>query len=132
MNAVWRSQRGTASGAFAVVLGLGAVLHASLGQSETCVLSPHHAGVTFPVEKVDPDWVCRLQPIIANYTMANKVGPVRTPLPEALYHALLDRPPSAAVLVNRLGLAPYHATVRGSNQFGGSDGEGTEGLFQLT
>ncbi len=117
MNAGWRLQRGTASGVFAAVIGLGAILHASLGQSETNVLSPHQAGVMFPAEKVGPDWACRLQPIIANYAPANKVGPVRTPLPEVRYHALLDRPPIVVALVNHFGLAPYHVVLRGTNQF---------------
>jgi hypothetical protein len=131
MSAGWRLPRGTALGAFAVVAGLGVFLHASLGQSETCVLSPHHAGVIFPIEKVDPDWTCRLQAIVGNYTTAGKVGPIRTGLPESLYRNLLDRPPLAAALINRLDLGLYKSEARGPGRFWGHDGEGTEGIVQL-
>jgi hypothetical protein len=114
-----------------IVLLIGTTLPASLVQSETCRLAANHVGLTFPVEKVAPDWACRLQLTIDNYTTANKVGPLRTPLPESLYAALLDRPPLAAALVNRLGYAPYQAVRRGPDQFFGNDGEGLEGLIEL-
>ena len=131
MSAGWRLPRRATLGAFVVVMGLATFLHASRGQSETCTLSPHHAGVTFPIEKVDPDWACRLQPIIGNYTTANKLGPLRTPLPETVYAYLLDHPPMAAPLVNRLGIAPYRSEMRGPGRYWSSDGEGTEGIVQL-
>ena len=131
MSAGWRIRLGTTLGAFVVVIGLATFLYASPGQSETCALSPHHAGVTFPIEKVDPDWACRLQPIIGNYTTANKLGPLRTPLPEAVYVYLLDRPPMAATLVNRLGIAPYQSEMRGPGRYWATDGEGTGGIVQL-
>ncbi|HSA61879.1 MAG TPA: hypothetical protein VLE03_06535 [Nitrospiraceae bacterium] len=115
----------------AIIFGLGALVPSIHAQSQTCVLSAHHAGVTFPVEQVTPAWACRLQPIITSYTTANKVGPIRTPLPETLYRAVLDRPPMTATLVNRLGLAPYQAAMRGTDQFWGNDGEGAEGLVHL-
>ncbi len=99
--------------------------------AEPCRLAPQHAGVTFPVEHVDPAWVCRLQPIIDDFTTANKVGPVLTPLPEPVYVYLLDRPPVAAALVNRLELGLYKAETRGPGRYWGNDGEGTEGLVEL-
>ncbi len=100
-------------------------------QAESCHIAPQHAGVTFPVEHVDPAWVCRLQPIIDDFTTANKVGPVRTPLQESVYVYLLDRPPVAAALVNRLELGLYKAEQRGPGRYWGNDGEGTEGLVEL-
>jgi hypothetical protein len=87
--------------------------------------------VTFPVVQIEANWACRLQPIISHYTAANKLGPLRTPLPEAVYLDLLDRPPMAAALVNRLGIAPYHSERRGPGRYWGSDGEGTEGIVQV-
>jgi hypothetical protein len=39
-----------------VVIGLSTTIHSSQAQSETCSLPSQHAGVTFPIEKVDPDW----------------------------------------------------------------------------
>jgi hypothetical protein len=131
MKAGWWIRLGTTLGAFVAVIWLATSLYASSGQSETCVLSPDHAGLTFPLEKVDPDWACRLQEIIGNYTTANKLGPLRTPLPEAVYVYLLDRPPMAATLVNRLGIAPYQAEMRGPGRYWATDGEGTGGIVQL-
>ena len=94
-------------------------------------MSSQHAGVIFPVEKLDPDWACRLQPIINHYTTVSKVGPRRTDFSESLYRQLLDRPPLAAALINRLDLGLYKSEARGPGRFWGYDGEGTEGVVQL-
>jgi hypothetical protein len=52
-------------------------------------------------------------------------------LPESLYRNLLDRPPLAAALINRLDLGLYKSEARGPGRFWGNDGEGTEGIVQL-
>ena len=114
-----------------VVIGLSAAIYSSLAQSETCSLPSQHAGVTFPAEQIESHWACRLQPIINNYTTANKIGPLRTSLPEAVYLYFLDHPPMAAALVNRLGIAPYQSELRGLGRYWGNDGEGTEGIVEL-
>jgi hypothetical protein len=98
---------------------------------ETCVLASQHAGVTFPVEQIEARWACPLQAVISNYTTVNKVGPILTPLPEPVYRYLLDRPPMAAALMNRLDLSLYKSEARGPGRFWCSDGEGTEGLVEL-
>jgi len=85
----------------------------------------------FPLEQVEAHWACLLQPIFSHYTTANKLGPLRTPLPEAVYAYILDRPPMAASLVNRLGIASYQSEMRGSGRFWGNDGEGTKGIVEL-
>jgi hypothetical protein len=115
----------------AVLIGLPAVVEAGQAESPSCVLPARHAGVTFPVELVEDSWACRLQPLTSNYTTANKIGPVRTPLPEEVYGYLLDHPPMAAHLVNRLDIGLYKATAYAPNVFWGSDGEGTEGVVHL-
>lgn len=97
----------------------------------SCQLASQHAGLTFPVERIDAAWVCRLQPIIDEFTTANKVGPIRTPLQESVYGYLLDRPPVAAALVNRFELGLYKAEMRGPGRYWGDDGEGTVGLVEL-
>ena len=48
-----------------------------------------------------------------------------------MYLHLLDRPPLAAALINRLDLADYKAETRGSGRWWGSDGEGSEGIVEL-
>jgi len=127
----WWCVRRAGSVSLMVVIGLSVTIYTSLAQSETCSVPSQHAGVTFPVEQVEADWACRLQPIISNYTTANKLGPLRTPLPETVYLYLLDHPTMAAALINRLGIAPYQSEMRGPGRYWGNDGEGTEGIVQL-
>src|ERR1700704_1302251 len=127
----WLCSRKIGALTLIVVIGLSTTLYSSLVQSETCPLPSQHAGVTFPVEQIEAHWACRLQPIISHYTTENKVGPLRTPLPEAVYLYLLDHPPMTAVLVNRLGIALYRSEMRGSGRYWGNDGEGTEGIVEL-
>ena len=127
----WLCSRRAGSLSLLVVIGLSTTIYSSQAQSETCSLPSEHAGVTFSIEKVDPDWACRLQPIISHYTTANKVGPLRTDFPESLFSDLLDRPPLAAALINRLDLGLYKSEARGPGRFWGYDGEGTEGIVQL-
>ncbi|HMU53390.1 MAG TPA: hypothetical protein PKA61_00200 [Nitrospira sp.] len=115
----------------AVAIGTVACWPVGQARSETCSLPAEHAGLTFPVDRVDADWNCRLQPVVVNYTTANKIGPVRTALTEALYTYLLDRPPTAAALINRLDLGIYKAEIRGPGLYWGDDGEGTRGLVHL-
>lgn len=120
--------------AFAGIIGVALLLATSLpapAKLESCHIAPQHAGVTFPVDRIDAAWACRLQPIIDEFTTANKVGPIQTPLHESVYIYLLDRPPLAAALVNRLELGLYKAETRGAGRYWGDDGEGTVGLVEL-
>lgn len=114
-----------------IVIGLSTTVYSGLAQSEPCSLPSQHAGVIFPLEQVEASWACRMQPIISQYTTVNKLGPLRTPLPEAVYAYLLDRPPMAATLINRLGIALYRSEMRGPGRYWGNDGEGTEGIVEL-
>lgn len=116
---------------FAVVLGAGIVLSAGHGQSESCSLSAVHAGLAFPVQRVDPSWTCRLQAIIQDHTTESRVGPVRAALSESMYRHLLDHPPFTAALMRRLKLGLYQSEGRGPGRFWGDDGEGTKGIVEL-
>jgi hypothetical protein len=115
----------------ALLVGPSAAAVAGQAESNSCILPARHAGVTFSVELVEESWACRLQPITSNYTTANKIGPVRTALSEEVYGYLLDHPPMAAHLVNRLDIGLYKAATQAPNVFWGSDGEGTEGVARL-
>ena len=114
-----------------VLIGLSTAVGSGMAQSGTCVLAPQHQGVTLPVEQIETHWACPLQSIISDYTTANKVGPMHVRLSEPVYRYLLDRPPMAATLINRLGLSPYKSEVRGPGRFWCIDGEGTEGIVEL-
>ena len=118
-------------GVVVVALGLELGLYARPGWSDSCMLSPHHGGMVFSVEKIDREWSCRLQPIIHDYTTASTVGPIRVALSEPLYRYLLDRPPLAATLIHRLGFGVYSSEFRGPRRFWGDDGEGTKGIVEL-
>lgn len=114
-----------------VVIGLSTTSYSGLAQSETCSLPSEHAGMTFPIEKVDPEWACRLYEIVDHYTTVNKVGPIRIGLSASQYRQLLDRPPLTAALINRLEIGLYTSETRGPDHFWGDDGEGTKGIVQL-
>ena len=114
-----------------VAIGLSSTLYPSLAQSATCVLPSQHAGMTFPVEQIETHWACPLQSIISDYTTVNQVGPIQVQLPEPVYRYLLDRPPMAAALMNRLDLSLYKSEARGPGRFWCNDGEGTEGVIEL-
>ncbi|WP_455379011.1 hypothetical protein [Petrachloros mirabilis] len=115
----------------ALIFALSAGAVPSPGHAETCRLSSEHVGLRFPVDKVSPEWTCRLESIISTYTTATKVGPLRTALSEPMHRYLLDRPPLAAAMINRLSLGPQRAELRGENLYWVNDGEGTEGTVQL-
>jgi len=99
--------------------------------ADSCNLEPEHGGMSFPVEHITEDWACRLKLVIDQYTTANTLGPLKTAMDAPMYFHLLDRPPLAAALINRLDLADYKAETRGPNRWWGNDGEGTEGMVQL-
>jgi hypothetical protein len=120
-----------ASSTFAIVLGVGMVLSARVGQSEFCTLSATHAELTFPVEQVDAEWACRLHTIIQSYSTVSRVGPIRAEMSEFVYRYLLDDPPLATTLIERLALGLYKSEERGSGRFWGDDGEGTKGIIHL-
>lgn len=113
------------------VLGVGIVLSAGHGQSESCSVSAVHAGLVFPVQQIDPDKACMLQAIIRDHTTESRVGPVRAALAESMYRYLLDHPPFTATLIRRLKLGLYESDVRGPGRFWGDDGEGTKGIVEL-
>jgi hypothetical protein len=113
------------------LFGLSMASLPSLLQAEACGLASQHAGLTFPVEKVAPVWACRLQSITGDYTTATKVGPIRASMSDSIYKYLLNRPPLAAALINRLDLGLYKAERRGLDLFWGNDGEGAEGTVEL-
>lgn len=131
MISTWRFQPSPVTYMFIVWIGMGVLLSVGYGRSEACTLSPEHAGLTFPVERVDPVWTCRLQAIIQHPTTVSKVGPVRTALSELMYRHLLDHPPFTATLIRRLHLGLYQSEVRGAGRFWGDDGEGTKGIVEL-
>jgi hypothetical protein len=99
--------------------------------ADRCMLAPEHAGMAFPVGQLTEEWACRLKPVIDHYTTANRVGPMKTAMDQVMYFHLLDRPPLAAALINRLDLADYKAEMLGPGRWWGNDGEGSEGIVHL-
>ncbi len=131
MISAWRFQPSPVTHMLVVWIGMGVLLSAGYGRSEACTLAPIHAGLAFPVERVDPVWTCRLQAIIQSYTTESKVGPIRTALSESLYRHLLNHPPFTADMIRRLNLGRYRSEARGPGRFWGDDGEGTKGIVEL-
>lgn len=100
-------------------------------RADVCRLATTHGGISFPVEHLADEWSCRLKYVIDHYTTANTLGPLTTAMGESMYVHLLDHPPMAAALINRLDLADYKVELRGPGRWWGNDGEGTEGIVQL-
>lgn len=131
MSSVGRVKRRHILGIAIAGLGAGLLLSPEQGKTESCSLSRDHVELTFPVERVDPAWTCRLQPIVQSHTTESKVGPIRTALSESMYRHLLDHPPFTASLIRRLNLGRYESEMRGPGIFWGDDGDGTKGIVQL-
>ncbi|MGE0471687.1 MAG: hypothetical protein AB7L09_25180 [Nitrospira sp.] len=131
MSFAWRVTRRHIIGIVIAGLGMGLFLSPDQGRTESCSVLRDHAGLTFPVERVDLVWTCKLQPIIQSHTTQSKVGPIRTALSESMYQHLLDHPPFTAALIRRLNLGRYKSEARGPGRFWGDDGEGTKGMVQL-
>lgn len=127
----WRFRPDPVTYMLVVWIGMGVLVSAGYGRSEACTLPSNHAGLTFPAERVDPVWTCRLDAIIQSYTTVSKVGPIRTALSESIYRHLLDHPPFTAALIRRLHLGLYRSEARGPRRFWGDDGEGTKGIVEL-
>ena len=126
-----RRSAGAKSGLLAALLAVEIAGSAAGASAESCALAAVHAGMTFPVQHLREDWSCRLAYVIDQPTTANSVGPLRAAMDRVMYLHLLDRPPLAAALINRLDLADYKAETRGSGRWWGSDGEGSEGIVEL-
>lgn len=131
MISTWRLRPGSTTRLLLPWIGIGILVSAGYGGSETCTLSPDHAGLIFPVDRVNPAWTCRLQAIIQNSTTETNLGPIRTALSEPLYRHLLDHPPFTADVIRRLHLGLYRSEARGPGRFWGDDGEGTKGIVEL-
>ncbi|MDH4083969.1 MAG: hypothetical protein OEV99_10510 [Nitrospira sp.] len=131
MSSAWWFSRRHIVGIVIAGLGVGLLFSSEQGRAESCSLVRDHAGLTFPVERVDPAWTCRLQPIVQGHTTESKIGPIRAALSESMYQHLLDHPPFTAALIRRLHLGRYESEVRGPGRFWGDDGEGTKGIVQL-
>ncbi|HVG02996.1 MAG TPA: hypothetical protein VM842_08895 [Nitrospira sp.] len=131
MNGCWPALVRSGLIAFVMIAGPAALFADGEAESVNCALSPHHAGLSFPLDRVEGAWACRLQPIVSHYTTATKIGPMRTPLPRDIFLYLLDHPVMAAALLNRLDLGLYKAEQRGQETFWATDGQGTDGVVQL-
>ncbi|MGQ0557176.1 MAG: hypothetical protein ACT4PN_14670 [Nitrospiraceae bacterium] len=131
MSSAWRVAQRHIIRIVIAGLGVGLCLFPEQGRTESCSLLRDHAGLTFPVERVDPAWTCRLQPIVQGHTTESKVGPIRAALSESMYHHLLDHPPFTAALMRRLNLGRYQSESRGPGRFWGDDGDGTKGIVEL-
>jgi hypothetical protein len=116
---------------FGAMLAL--AIHGCFTEAEAnpCTVPSVHAGIAFPVQHLEEDWACRVKVVIERYTTATSLGPLKTAMDETMYFYLLDRPPVAAALINRLDLAEYKAEARGPDRWWGNDGEGSEGMVHL-
>ena len=99
---LWHENR---SRLFWLILALLGSISPDRSRAESCFVASEQSGIAFPAEKIAGDWSCRLQFVIDHHISASTVGPLKTAMAESLYLYLLDRPPVAAALINRLDLA---------------------------
>ena len=126
-----RLLHGNRSRLFWLIVAFFGSVSSAYTRAESCFVASEQSGIAFPSEKITGDWTCRLQFVIDHHVSANTVGPLKVAMAETVYLYLLDRPPVAAALINRLDLADYKSEERGPGRWWGSDGEGTEGIVQL-
>jgi hypothetical protein len=111
---LWHENR---SRLFWLILALLGSISPDRGRAESCFVASEQSGIAFPAEKIAGDWSCRLQFVIDHHISASTVGPLKTAMAESLYLYLLDRPPVAAALINRLDLADYKSEERGPGRW---------------
>lgn len=103
----------------------------SAADTGTCAVRLDTPEVVFPLEKMDPQALCRLAGVVNDYTTYRVVPPLTIPIQKSTYDFLLDRPVLATALVRSLGLGTYRLTRAGPATFQGEDGEGAEGTVTL-
>lgn len=85
----------------------------------------------FPLEKMDRPALCRMAPIVNDYTTHRTIPSFHTPIAKAVYDFMLDHMVLSSALARTLGLAGYRITRVGPAAFQGDDGQGSEGLITL-
>lgn len=87
--------------------------------------------VIFPLDKMDRPTLCRMAPVINDYTTHRILPPYSTPIPKPVYDFMLDHMVLSAALARKLGLVDYRITHVGPAVFHGNDNAGSEGLITL-
>ena len=87
--------------------------------------------VIFPLDKMDRPALCRMAPVINDYTTHRILPPYSTPIPKSVYDFMLDHMVLSSALARKLGLVDYRITHVGPAVFHGNDNAGSEGLITL-
>ncbi len=87
--------------------------------------------VVFPLDKMDRPALCRMAPIINDYTTHRIIPSFQTPIPKPVYDFMLDHMVLSSALARRLGLAEYRIKRVGPAAFHGDDNQGAEGVVTL-
>jgi hypothetical protein len=103
----------------------------SAASAETCTVHLDTPEVVFPLEKMEPQALCRLAGVVNDYTTYRIVPPLTIPIQKSTYDFLLDRPVLATALVRNLAMGTYRLTQVGPGAFQGEDGEGADGMVTL-
>lgn len=87
--------------------------------------------VVLPLEKMDRPALCRMAPVINDYTTHRILPPYSTPIPKPVYDFMLDHMVLSSALARKLGLVDYRITHVGPAAFHGNDNAGSEGVITL-
>ena len=118
---------------FPCVLGAAASLLfvQSAGEGFACAVNVDNPEVVFPVEKMEPQALCRLAAVVNDYTTHRVMPPILTPIQKPVYDFLVDHPVLTSFLVRQLDLAGYRITRAGPAALHGDDGQGAVGLITI-
>ncbi len=101
----------------------------SAADARACDVRVDDPEVVFPLDKMDHPALCRMAPIINDYTTHRHIPPFQTPIPKPVYDFMLDHMVLSSVLARNLGLAEYRITRVGPAAFHGDDNQGSEGVI---
>ena len=87
--------------------------------------------VILPLDKMDRPALCRMAPVLNDYTTHRRIPSFQTPIPKPVYDFMLDHMVLSSALARRLGLAEYRITRAGPTAFHGDDNQGSEGVITL-
>ncbi|TAL12064.1 MAG: hypothetical protein EPO02_02890 [Nitrospirae bacterium] len=99
--------------------------------ARACDVRVDDPAVTFPLDKIDRPALCRMAPVVNDYTTHRILPPYATPIPKPVYDFMLDHMVLSSALARKLELADYRIARVGPAAFHGDDNAGSEGVITL-
>jgi hypothetical protein len=101
----------------------------SAADARACDVRVDDPEVVFPLDKMNRPALCRMAPIINDYTTHRILPSYSTPIPKPVYDFMLDHMVLSSALARKLGVVDYRIVHIGPGVFHGNDNAGSEGLI---